>query len=195
MQAWHQHERELRAWLRSRLDEPDVCEDLMQDTFIKALRQGSRFCDVDNARAWLFEVTRNALVDHWRQHRPSEPLDEAWPAIEPDAPPPVDSLVTCLPRVLEELSDADRDAITHCDLQGMSQEDYARHLGISLPGAKSRIQRARKRLRAQLMASCKVVLDAQGAVCCFTPRAQPQASSAQACASSSSPRKSPGSSR
>ena len=81
MQAWHQHERELRAWLRSRLDEPDVCEDLMQDTFIKALRQGSRFCDVDNARAWLFEVTRNALVDHWRQHRSSEPLDEAWPAV------------------------------------------------------------------------------------------------------------------
>jgi RNA polymerase sigma-70 factor (ECF subfamily) len=96
-------------------------------------------------------------------------LDDSLPEAEPDAAPAVDSLATCLPRVLAELSAADRDAITQCDLQGLSQEAYARQLGISLAGAKSRVQRARRRLRAQLIASCQVVLDPQGSVCCFTP--------------------------
>ena len=170
MQAWHAHERELQAWLASRLDDPALARDLVQEVFLKALRMGSRFCQVAHARAWLFEMTRNALTDHWRRQRPTVALDDSLPEAEPDAAPAVDSLATCLPRVLAELSAADRDAITQCDIQGLSQEAYARQLGISLAGAKSRVQRARRRLRAQLIASCQVVLDPQGCVCCFTPR-------------------------
>ena len=49
-------------------------------------------------------------------------------------------------------------------------KDYARMLGITVPGAKSRVQRARKRLRERLLTSCQVVLNERGAVCCFTPR-------------------------
>ena len=170
MRAWHAHERELLGWLAYRLDDPATARDLLQDVFIKALRMGGRFCDVANARAWLFEVARNTLTDHWRKHRPTDVLDDTLPDAEPEEPAAVDSLASCLPRVLAELSEADRDAITRCDLNGMSQEDYARLLGITLPGAKSRIQRARRRLKAQLMTSCQVSLDAHGSVCCFTPR-------------------------
>lgn len=42
--------------------------------------------------------------------------------------------------------------------------------GISLPGAKSRIQRARQRLRQQLVCACQVTFDENGDVCCFVPR-------------------------
>ena len=61
--AWRAHEPELRGWLRARLGNPAEVEDLLQDLFLKALRQGERFCSVRNARAWLFEVARNALAD------------------------------------------------------------------------------------------------------------------------------------
>lgn len=171
MRAWHAHERELHAWLSARLSgDGSLASDLLQDVFIKALRQGSRFCEIQQARAWLFEVARNTLTDHWRRHRPTEALDEALLVPMEDAPPAVDTLASCLPRVLNELSEADRDAITHCDLGGMSQEAYAQRLCITLAGAKSRVQRARRRLKAQLMASCQVRLDEHGAVCCYTPR-------------------------
>lgn len=171
MQAWHAHERELHAWLTDRLNgDSSLAKDLLQDVFIKALRMGGKFCEVAHARAWLFEVVRNTLTDHWRRLRPSEALDEALPAPEPDVASAVESLASCLPRVLNELSEADRDAITQCDLLGMSQEAYAHRLGITLAGAKSRVQRARRRLKSQLMASCQVQLDEHGSVCCFTPR-------------------------
>jgi RNA polymerase sigma-70 factor (ECF subfamily) len=169
MTAWHANEAELRGWLRHRLGSPVDAEDMLQDLFIKAMRQGERFCAIDNARAWLFEVARNALADRLRMKRDliELPADLASEAAEVAT---VDSLVACLPRVLSELSPEDREAIMLCDLQGLPQDEYARRKGLSLPGAKSRVQRARRRLREQLTQACQVRLDAAGQVSDFVPR-------------------------
>jgi RNA polymerase sigma-70 factor (ECF subfamily) len=169
MKAWHAHEAELRGWLRYRLGNAVDAEDLLQDVFIKAMRQGERFCAIVNARAWLFEVARNALADRMRYAHDMVELPEELSAdIEDTAA--VDSLAGCLPRVLSELSPEDREAITLCDLDRLPQEEYARRTGLSLPAAKSRVQRARKRLREQLTQACQVRFDADGQVCGFVPR-------------------------
>ena len=167
--AWTAHEPELRGWLRRRLANPAEADDLLQDLFLKALRQGERFCSVHNARAWLFEVSRNQLADHLRVARHTVELPDDLPTrvVEMDA---VDTLTACLPRVLSELSAQDREAITLCDLQGMAQADFAAARGLSLSGAKSRVQRARQRLRAQMSQVCQVQLDEAGHVADFVPR-------------------------
>lgn len=59
MTAWHQHEAELCVWLRHRLGNAIDAEDLLQDMFLKAMRQRERFCAIANALAWLFEVVRD----------------------------------------------------------------------------------------------------------------------------------------
>ena len=169
MTAWHANEAELRGWLRHRLGNPVDAEDMLQDLFIKALRQGERFCAIANARAWLFEVARNALADRLRLKRELVELPRDL-AGESEEVATVDSLVACLPRVLSELSPEDCDAITLCDLQGVPQDEFARRKGLSLPGAKSRIQRARKRLREQISQACQVRLDEAGQVSDFVPR-------------------------
>jgi RNA polymerase sigma-70 factor (ECF subfamily) len=167
--AWTAHEPELRGWLRRRLGNPAEADDLLQDLFLKALRQGERFCSVQNARAWLFEVARNTLADRLRVARETVELPEDLPALvnEPDT---VDTLTACLPRVLSELSAEDREAITLCDLQGMAQAEFARSRGLSLSGAKSRLQRARQRLHARMTQVCQVQLDGGGRVSDFVWR-------------------------
>jgi RNA polymerase sigma-70 factor, ECF subfamily len=169
MTAWHRHETELRAWLRGRMSNPHDAEDLLQDLFLKALRQDKQFCEIGNTRAWLFEVARNALVDRLRLKKDQVELPEDL-VHETDESAAVDSLAACLPRALAELSEEDREAITLCDLEGLNQEDYARLKGLTLPGAKSRVQRARRRLREHLTDACQVRFDAAGKVCCFVPR-------------------------
>lgn len=168
-QAWNQHESELRAWLRHRLNNAPEADDLLQDTFVKALHQRERFCDLVNPRAWLFEVARNALIDHWRTSRDTMelPQDMTAPTDDPQA---IDLLTACLPRVLSELSAEDREAITLCDLQGMPQSDYANLKGLKLSAAKSRLQRARKRLGTRLSTACKVQHDDNGSVSTFVQR-------------------------
>jgi len=60
----------LRGWLRHRVDNTALAEDLLQDLFVKALRQGERFCVINNARAWLFEVACSTLADFAMLDRP-----------------------------------------------------------------------------------------------------------------------------
>lgn len=167
--AWKAHAPELRCWMRHRLRQPQDVDDLMQDLFIKALRQGNKFCDVQNARAWLFEVARNALADRIKLQREMVALPENLPAASPDEAP-VDTLTACLPRVLSELKATDRQAIELCDLGGMSQADYAARVGLKLSAAKSRLQRARERLHERMTEACHVTVDASGHVDDFVPR-------------------------
>lgn len=164
--AWDQHERELRGFLYNRVKDPDLAEDLLQDVFLKALAENSNFCTLDNTRAWLFRVTRNRLIDYYRTQHIHEEVPEQLPEEKP-VEEPVVHLSQCLPSALDQLSPEDREAIELCDLDGMSQVEYAGHKGLTVPGAKSRIQRARKRLRETLKNACHVVFDEQGKVCCF----------------------------
>ena len=58
------------------MSDNDTADDLLQDVFVKAMRQGRGFCALDNPRAWLFQVARNALVDRLRVTHPHEPLTD-----------------------------------------------------------------------------------------------------------------------
>jgi len=167
--AWHNHEGELRRWLISRLGNTNDADDLLHDVFEKAMLQGKRFCTVENARAWLFRVARNALIDRYRLQRDLVELPDDIAADVPESEA-VEDLSECLPRILSELSEQDREVITMCDLDGVSQQGYAQVKGVSLAAAKSRIQRARKRMRRQLESGCKVQFNEAGNVCCFVPR-------------------------
>ena len=168
--AWQQHKAEIRSFLANRCASAAEADDLLQEVFLKALLKGKEFCQLDNPRAWLFHVARNLLIDRLRLTKEQVPLPDDLSAESDIAFVPVDLLSHCLPRVLTELSSEDRDAVLLCDMQGMTQKDYAKHLGISLPAAKSRVQRARLRLRAQLAEACQVTFDDEGNVCCFVPR-------------------------
>ena len=90
--AWSSCEAELRRYLRHRLAHSDDADELLQEVFIKAWQQEGRFCAIDDRRAWLFRVTRNALADRLRASREhvAIPEDLAAPAIEPA--PAVDEL-------------------------------------------------------------------------------------------------------
>jgi RNA polymerase sigma-70 factor (ECF subfamily) len=145
-------------------------DDMLQDLFLRALRQRERFCAILNARAWLFTVARNAMADRLRLQRNEVELPEDLGSEPGEEPAVVANLADCLPRVLSELGPVDREAITLCDLEGLSQAQYAARFGLTRAGAKARVQRARRRLREQLTRACQVRFDAAGQVTDFVPR-------------------------
>lgn len=170
MTAWQAHEAELRRWMRHRLPSEADADDMLQDLFLRALRQRERFCSILNARAWLFTVARNAIADRLRLKRHEVELPEDLGGEPGEEPAVVATLSACLPRVLSELAPIDREAITLCDLEGLPQVQYAERFGLTTAGAKARVQRARRRLREQLTRACQVRFDAAGQVADFVPR-------------------------
>lgn len=168
--AWERHEAELRRFLRHRTSDNAAAEDLLQEVFLRALRQQNGLCGIDNPRAWLFHAARNLIIDRLRLTKDQIPLPDDLAAEIEEMAPAVDGLVQCLPRVLAELSPQDREAIMLCDIGGMTQHDFATRIGLTLPAAKSRVQRARKHLKSHMSVACQVKYDEAGKVEGFVKR-------------------------
>ncbi len=173
MEAWLEHQSPLSLWLKSQTHDDSLAQDLLHDVFIRAMNQKKAFCDVRNTKAWLFKVARNLVIDHARKQQAHPMVEEVAfeepksPAIDKDV---IDKLAHCLPRVLNELTPQDSDLLKGCDINGMSQQEYATRHGLSLSATKSRLLRARLKLKQQLSNSCQVKLDENNKVCCYTPR-------------------------
>jgi len=173
--AWQKYEVELKGYLIKRLNNSEQAADLLQDVFLKALRLGSKFCELENTRAWLYRVTKNELIDFLRKEQVKsgreqiaiEEIDNISEAQQEQTP--VVSLSQCLPLALHQLSAQEKQIITLCDIEGVTQRHYAEQFHLNLPTVKSRIQRARKNLKKQLKGQCKIIFDPKGKVCCFTP--------------------------
>jgi len=171
--AWDLHHTELQGYLRHRLSDEDVAQDVLHDVFVKAMRKGQGFCALDNPRAWLFQVARNALVDRARTTHAAEALPQGsseLAAPPPTVPEPVDALAGCLGRCLGELNAEDAAVLRACDLQGRAVRVFAASQGLTLPAAKSRLLRARQRLRDRLIRVCQVHFGADGQVDGHVPR-------------------------
>jgi RNA polymerase sigma-70 factor (ECF subfamily) len=171
MNAWHENEPLLKSWLIKQTGHQDKAEDLLQDLFVKAMQHKAIFCTTDDAKSWLFKVAKNALIDDYRKSKhfvgilpddiEDKPIQENTSSLT--------DLQHCLLRVMLELDHADKDIIEQCDIQGLQQADYARLNQLSLSATKSRLQRARKKIREQMVMACKIQFE-DNKVCCFTPR-------------------------
>ena len=71
---------------------------------------------------------------------------------------------------MDALPEGYRHALILADLEGLPQREVAEELGLSLSGAKSRIQRARKKLKANLLSCCRLDLNRLGNVLNWQPK-------------------------
>ncbi len=79
-------------------------------------------------------------------------------------------LAQCLTPLIEQLPEHYRAALELSELQGLTQQETAGRLGISLSGAKSRVQRARAKLEELVHQCCRIELDHRGSVVDYEPR-------------------------
>jgi RNA polymerase sigma-70 factor (ECF subfamily) len=161
-QLWHSLAAQLRSFIIGRIGNPAVAEDVLQDVFMKLHEKLPSLREADRIEAWVWRITRNALADHLRRQRPTEelPADLRNADREPDLP----DLRPALRQFLAALPPEDREALELTEFHGLKQEELAARLGLSLSGAKSRVQRARARLRAEFEACCRLDFDQRGRV-------------------------------
>ncbi|GEA60186.1 ECF RNA polymerase sigma factor SigW [Vibrio comitans NBRC 102076] len=164
MKAWGETEHQLYGWLIKQTQSQQETEDIMQEVFLKAMKNSERFCTLEDGKSWLFRVTKNLIIDRLRKKMECEDIEEFVAPSE--IPPVMTQLQTCLPRLLPKLTDSERDIIEQCDLFGATQLDYATRNGLTLSATKARLRRARNELKHKLIVECKVEQDDSG-VCCF----------------------------
>lgn len=147
----------LRRDLRGRFARrsPEHADDLTQEALLRIHRGLDGLDDLTRFDAWVSRIVRSVWVDHLRRRRPTEPFEDAA-GEAPDQDGTVETVAGWLPLFVEALPEPYRTAVRRVDLEGTSQAELARELGLSLSGARSRVQRGRAMLRELLLACCDV---------------------------------------
>ncbi len=132
-------------------------EDLVQETYAKALRGFAGFQPGTNFRAWIFRILRNSFLTSRTALKSTVPLEEdAHETIESGDPSPETVLLAQADRedvrqALSDLSAPFREVLLLCDVEEMSYDEIAQVLAIPPGTVMSRLHRARKALRVRLL--------------------------------------------
>lgn len=173
---WAEFGPPLRRFLARRVPPGVEADDLVQEVFVRVIRNLGSVRSAGRPEAWLFQIARNALRDalrvRVRRDQRTDALEADLPAADgTDAERTAESeLAPCLTGMVGRLAEPYRSAIALTSLQGLTQTDAARQAGISVSGMKSRVQRGREQLRQLLVSCCAVGLDVRGGVSDFHPR-------------------------
>jgi RNA polymerase sigma-70 factor (ECF subfamily) len=170
-EIWFLFQDRLKSFILSRINDENAAGDILQEVFIKIHSNIDSLKDESKIQSWIFQITRNAIIDYHRSRKKVE--FQIIPVLEePDESESSELLAETLQdmiKMMDELPEKDCEALCLTELGNMSQIEYARKLGISYSGAKSRIQRAKRKLRDLLMKCCHYQFDKYGTVIDTTP--------------------------
>jgi len=162
----------LHARLSRQLRDPALAEDIGHDVFLRIHERADQLRDVDQVRGWIHRIARNAMVDALRRRRPEVEVPDTLAQDEPDDDGTQLAVQAALRSMMDRLPPADAEALRAVEWEGRTQTDLADEWGVSVSGAKSRVQRARGKLRDLLLDCCHFELDARGRVTDMIPRSR-----------------------
>jgi len=168
--VWAEFAARLGRFIRARVADPATAEDILQDIFVKIHSRLDHLRTPARLQSWLYLIARNAIIDHYRRTHTTSQLPESLLAEPHQGSPEVCELKDALRQMIEGLPDAYREAIMLTEFEGLSQEELAARLGITLSGAKSRVQRARGQLKQMLLGCCQFEFDRRGGIIDCKPR-------------------------
>src|SRR5689334_11910028 len=124
-EIWETYGERLRRFVEARLHPGHDADDLLQDLYAKLPAGLAGVQNPDRLEAWLFQVARRAVTDHFRSRSAAPgtgdlPLDPIEPAVESTVSA---ELSSCLGPMLRELPDRDREALELADLAGLQQKE------------------------------------------------------------------------
>ena len=167
-EIWQRFNTRLKAFIVKRINNPHDADDLLQDVFQKIHTKHHLLHDSAKLESWIYQIVRNAIIDYYRrQNEKSTPVEIVEvPEEEGDSEARL-AIAKCLLPMANQLSSYYRDAFIAYEIEGLSQKKIAMRYGLSISGAKSRIQRARQQLRVIFLKCCDVKKDQHGRVIDF----------------------------
>lgn len=159
---WNKYNSNLLAFVKSRVGGKEIAEDILQEAFIKVHEKINTLKDSAKLESWLYQITRNSIVDYYRAKDPKQELPSWVAGSEIEGENIIRrELSGCLASMINELPEKYRLAVQMSEIDGRTQKEVAEKESISLSGAKSRIQRGRNLLKAMLHGCCEIEINSK----------------------------------
>lgn len=172
-QIWKEFSSKLRSFIAHRVSDPSQIEDILQDVFVKIHSNIEFLKENTKIRSWVYQITRNTIIDYYREQKIKlEDIDEI-PIEDEVAINNINNIIELelahkvaagLKEMIDNLPEKYSQALYLVEFQGLTQQELAKKLGISVSGAKSRVQRGRQLLKDSLMKCCHFELDRYGTI-------------------------------
>lgn len=157
-QIWTELSHHLFNFIHTRVKVKEDAEDILTEVFEKVHLNIHQLKEDRKLESWVFQIARNAITDYYKRTIPTEEIKDT-PLTDEETTAEQELLVKlqqCMVNMMGQLPDKYRKPLVMGELDGKNQQQVADVLGLSLPGAKSRIQRGRKMLKDMLVHCCKV---------------------------------------
>lgn len=173
---WTHLSSDLRRFIRRRVSDDHVADDLLQETFVRVHRNIGTLQEAKRLAAWVYQIARNVVHDHHRKATNSTLALADAENVGEDVHEPQTGCrsITWMDEMIRSLPEGYRQAVQMAEIEEHSQQDVADRLGLSLSGAKSRIQRGRAMLKDVLEQCCSFELDGRGRVIGCDPKPNQQ---------------------
>lgn len=160
---WNEYYDQLLLFIRKRVSDKATAEDILQNVFMKMLTHIDSLKDSTKIKSWLFQITRNTIIDHFRKEKKAENITAVVSEENNEAVDDVMEVVeSWVAPFINSLPDKYREALILSELKGMSHKEMAVYLSISHSAAKARVHRGRLLLKQKLTECCIFHTDKYG---------------------------------
>lgn len=146
---FHRHRTRVFRYLRRAAGSADLAEDLSQEVFLRIVRGLPGYEERQLETAWVFSIVRRVLSDHWR--RPPLPPGDEGIDEEGAGVPGTQMMRVSLDQAIERLSPVNREILLMREVVGLSYEEIASALDLSLAAVRNRLARTRETLQATVV--------------------------------------------
>lgn len=143
-------------FIRSKVNDADLSEDIFQDSLLKALRAENSIQDATKLTSWFYAILRNSIIDAYRKNDTQARMLEQQKLEVAQDPSPIEEreLCNCFKELLPLLK-TDYREIIESDLKNESTLDLSTRLGVTANNLKVRRHRARAELKSLLVDTCR----------------------------------------
>ncbi|WP_338730621.1 RNA polymerase sigma factor SigZ [Bacillus subtilis] len=165
---WDQFHQPLKTYISHRVNDQSIVDDLLQIVFMKIQVHLPNLIDEQKIDSWIYRITRNTIIDFYRTKKTSEILPDVLHFNDSAEEENFTKEATvCIRSTIKRLPEKYREALELTEFQGLSQKELSEKLGISYSGAKSRVQRGRRKLKQLLEGCCHIEADRYGKIVDF----------------------------
>ena len=159
---WNTFKTELLSFIKSRIADQSIAEDILQEVFIKILTKQDSLKDESKLTSWVYQITRHKIIDHYRAKNIVDYKDELEGTLPEEVTHSNPDFLCCLKPFINLLDDKYKEAIIKTSFDGLSQKEFATSINLSYSAAKSRVQRARQKLKESFTTCCQYQFDSYG---------------------------------
>ena len=150
------------GFIKTRVNDDELANDLLQEVFVKIHLHLPSLQDSKKLASWVYSISRNAIIDYYRKNKGEKEANIETKWLEEENNGLTKDFSRCVNSFLQEMDEKDRDILEKTTYGTLSQKEYAAKHQLSYSATKSRVQRARKKLKELFVECCNLQADKYG---------------------------------